>query len=564
MPAGPGTTIARRIGLVSMLALAAAFAIPAAASANTTCSYNSAAEVLSVNFGAPNDSAIFSANGTEIRVSQSSGPVTCANGPANFANTEFISIGGSAGATSTSVSIHDAAAFAAAVRFLLGAGDSLNVFDSLSAANHFVIGNGGVDSDADGDRDIDYSLAKPEEIAAFGGNAEDTISAQGSAATGAALTGSFLKLSGEPGNDVLDGGEAGDLIEGGDGNDVLSGHGGNDRLIGDALVNGDDTIEGGAGVDKYALPFNVSNPLTLDLGKATPQATGYGNDTVAGVESAEGTGADDVLIGDAGPNELQAGGGNDLVEGKGGDDVLDGSAGVDTLSYANAPAGVAVNLSAGTASGGDGADTLTSFENLTGSRFADTLTGSAAANAITAGAGADVVQALGGADLVDVRDGVADNASCGSELDKAVSDRRSLDTIQPDCEVVDAVPELGGNAAPRGDGAPGDMTLDFRLSAKRTQRLVEQKAVVVRLRCPAEACTATVKAAGKVAKIKKATKKIPAGPAKTLKLHLKRKQRDAIEQRLLAGRKPKLKVTAIATDAAGNMVSRTLTVTAKL
>jgi Ca2+-binding RTX toxin-like protein len=558
--------IVRHIGVVSLVALAAAFAVPAGASADTTCSYDSGAEVLSVNFGAPNDSAILTVSGAEIRVNQSSGPVTCANGPATLANTEFISVGGSAGATSPTVSVPDVTKFAGIVGILLGAGDSLYVAGSISAANHFVIGNGGVDGDGDGDKDINF-IAKPGEITAGGGNAEDTISAQGSAGTGAALTGSFLKLSGEPGNDILDGGEAGDLVEGGNGNDVLRGHGGSDRLIGDALVSGDDTIEGGAGADRYGLFLGVTNPLTLDLGKATSQETGYGKDTVVGIENAEGTGVDDVMIGDSGPNELVASAGDDFVEGKGGDDVLEGSIGTDTLSYANAPAGVAVNLGAGTASGGDGADTLTEFENLDGSPFADTLTGSAAANAITAGNGADVVQALGGADLVNVRDGVADNASCGSELDKAVSDRRSLDTVQSDCELVDAPPEPDGNAtpvnAPPDNPAPGDKTLAFRLSGKRTQRLIKQKAVIVRLRCPAEACTVTVRAAGKFAKVKKVTKKIPAGTAKTLKLHLKRKQRDVIEKRLLAGRKPKLKVTAIAIDAAGNRVPQTLTVTAK-
>ncbi len=555
--------IVRRIGLASVLTLAAVIVIPASASANTTCSYESGAEVLSINLGAPNDSAILSVSGTEIRVNQSTGPVTCANGPATFANTEFISIGGSAGATSTTVSIPDVTKFAGSVGILIGAGDTLFFGGSLSAANHFVIGNGGVDGDGDGDKDVNF-IAKPGEISAEGGAAEDTIGAQGSPGTGAALTGSFLKLAGDGGNDTLDGGEAGDLIEGENGNDVLRGHGGNDRLVGDFLVNGDDTIDGGAGVDTFGLPFTASNPLTLDLSKTALQETGYGKDTISGMENAEGTGADDVLIGDAGPNELQGGAGNDMVEGRGGSDVLDGSIGTDTVSYANAPAGVAVNLGAGTASGGDGADTMTNFENLVGSSFADTLTGSAGANTITAGTGADVVQALGGPDLVNVRDGIADNASCGSELDKAVSDRRSLDTVQSDCEVVDALPEPGGKAGSGGNAAPGDMTLDFRLSGRRTQHLVEQKAVIVRLRCPAEACTAIVKAAGKVAKLKKVTKKIPAGPAKTLKLHLNRKQRDAIEERLLAGKKPKLKVTVVATDAAGNEVPRTLTVTARL
>lgn len=561
MPGGLGFTIFRRIGLVS--ALAVAFAVPASASADTTCSYDSGAEVLSVNLGAANDSATFSTNGGEIRVNQSTGPVTCANGPATFAGTEFISIGGSAGATSTNVSIIDVTKFAGLADFLLGAGDSLFVGGSLAAANHFVIGDGGIDGDGDGDKDITF-IAKPEEITAEGGNAGDTISAQGSAGTGAALSGSSLKLSGGSGDDTLDGSESGDLIEGVNGDDVLRGHGGNDRLIADFLVNGDDTIEGGGGVDTFALPFNATNPLTLDLGMTAAQETGYGKDTVTGVENADGTGFGDVLLGDAGPNELKAGAGDDLVDGRGGDDVLDGSADVDTLSYASAPAGVAADLGAGTASGGDGADTLTGFENLVGSPFADTLTGSAAANAITAGTGADVVQALGGPDLVDVRDGAADNASCGSELDRAVSDRRGLDTVQPDCEVVDALPEPGGNQPPAGDTPPTDKTLDFRLSGKRVQRLVEQRAVVVRLRCPAEPCSAVVKVGGKVARLRKVTKKVPAGRVRTLKLPLKRRQRDAIEERLLAGKKPTLKVTAVATDAAGNRVKRTLPVIAKL
>jgi hypothetical protein len=550
---------ARAHRLAAACACVAALALlgPAAASAAVTCEYNSGAEVLSINLGAANDGAIISVNGSEIRVNATVGPLTCANGPATTANTEFVSVGGSGGATSTFVSLIEPAKLSSAgVGVLLAAGDSL-LLNGSAAADHFVIGNGGVDSDGDGDKDISF-IAKPSAIQAGGGTGEDTISAQGGNGTGAALTGSFAEFAGDTENDTLDGGEGGDVLKGGDGGDLVRGHGGDDRLIPDFLGNGDDTVDGGPGSDTFGLEFVAPNPLSLDLGKATPQVTGYGKDTVTAVENAEGSEFADALVGDAGPNQLSGGSGDDLIEGKGGADMLSGDSGTDTLSYADAPSGVVANLQTGSASGGDGTDTLSQLENLIGSAFADALTASNADNAILAGGGADTVQALGGQDLVLVRDGLADNASCGDGIDRAVSDRRSLDTVQADCEVVDALPDPAGPPAI----AP-DTTLKLVLSGARKQRLVEQRAVLVRLRCPLEACTTVSKAAGRLAKVKPVKKRLAAGRAKALKLHLKRAQVEAIEAALAAGRKPKLKVTVRATDAAGNPAKGVLVVTAK-
>ena len=71
--------------------------------------------------------------------------------------------------------------------------------------------------------------------------------------------------------------------------------------------------------------------------------------------------------------------------------MLNGGGGIDTLSYANAAAGVTVNLGLTTAQNtvGAGTDTLLNFENLRGSNFNDTLTGNAASNILTGGTGVD-------------------------------------------------------------------------------------------------------------------------------------------------------------------------------
>ena len=72
-----------------------------------------------------------------------------------------------------------------------------------------------------------------------------------------------------------------------------------------------------------------------------------------------GTEGDDELTGTDGPDVLCGLGGNDVLRGLAGDDDLrGGDGGFDTISYADAPTGVAVDLAAGSAFG-DGADVVT-------------------------------------------------------------------------------------------------------------------------------------------------------------------------------------------------------------
>ena len=63
------------------------------------------------------------------------------------------------------------------------------------------------------------------------------------------------------------------------------------------------------------------------------------------------------------------------INGTNGNDTLNGGLGNDTVSYADATAGVLVNLFDGTATGGAGTDTLLSIENVIGSEFDDFING---------------------------------------------------------------------------------------------------------------------------------------------------------------------------------------------
>ena len=94
---------------------------------------------------------------------------------------------------------------------------------------------------------------------------------------------------------------------------------------------------------------------------------------------------------------------DDTLEGSSSTNNLNGGAGIDTVTYQNATAGVTVSLATTSAqnTGGAGSDTLSNFENLTGSAFNDTLTGSNAANVIRGLAGNDTINGGNGNDTLD-------------------------------------------------------------------------------------------------------------------------------------------------------------------
>ena len=189
--------------------------------------------------------------------------------------------------------------------------------------------------------------------------------------------------------DVLTGNAGANTLRAGAGNDVLVGSGGGDIMDGGADVDAADYSASTAGVQ-----VNLATGLGIGGFAA--------GDTLISIENLVGSKFDDVLTGDAGANLISGGAGVDLVVGGAGADSLNGGADIDTVSYATSTAGVTVNLGLGTGLGGDAeGDTLSGFENLIGSNFADILFGDVGKNTISGGTGNDHLYGTGGGDTFD-------------------------------------------------------------------------------------------------------------------------------------------------------------------
>ncbi|MDB5796961.1 MAG: Hemolysin-type calcium-binding repeat-containing protein, partial [Paucimonas sp.] len=234
-----------------------------------------------------------------------------------------------------------------------------------------------------------------------------------------------------------------EAFEGREGNDQIDGRGGRDR------------------VDYSSAKGGIS--VNLGLGQAFNDSYG-GIDMLANIEDVRGSQLDDMIVGDAGANnldglagndEIRGGDGNDFIAGgagndhlsgeagndaiiagglgDGGSDVIDGGADFDTAiyDYQNAQAGVTFIASGGldnvTLTQVDplgGSDTLLNIEQLQvlGSRFNDTLTGDGGNNRLVGQGGNDVLTGGRGAD------GFAYTSLTGQGTDR-ITDFSSDDTI---------------------------------------------------------------------------------------------------------------------------------------
>lgn len=274
-------------------------------------------------------------------------------------------------------------------------------------------------------------------------------------------------LIGGAGNDVLEGGANGDLLQGGDGfdmasyahatggvtanllrgrglageamgdrfesieglagsdhDDLLLGDIGNNRLLGaggdDELRGGlgDDWLNGGAGADRLdgGLGRNgvsyagSTTGVAIDLASQTASGGDAEGDILANFVHAEGSGGNDVIVGDdranqlfgrGGDDRLEGGGGADILRGGAGADVLIGGAGMDSIDYGTSSAGVTINLANGTALGGDATgDSFEGIERVIGSRHGDSITGDDNANMLSGGDGDDLLIGGGGNDVI--------------------------------------------------------------------------------------------------------------------------------------------------------------------
>jgi hypothetical protein len=569
--------VARRaVATIALALCGAALYAPGLAEAAVECQYVAGNETLTVTMDGPGQTATVGVAEPDVVVGTDKGSVSCTGGPPPLAATKTVNAVDASPRGEFGIA---ASEFAGKVKFVTamsGDEDEVRVLNGSVSAIHSFTGDKGIDTDGDGDLDVEFAIV-PDRVRSDGGLLADILSGSGGGVTGGSLPAStaFLAIGG-PGDDLLSGGEGPDLLGGEGGADTVRGFGGDDLLLGDRGESEDpDLIEGGDGVDTIAFD-SLRNPIHVDLAVAGPQDTGEGIDTIEGVENVLGSENDDVILGDGGPNRLDGGEGDDTIEGRGGDDTLLGGNGVDTIRYAGAPVGVEVELGRGTGRG-VGNDRIAEFENLVGSPFDDKLAGDDGPNTIDPGKGADLVEALGGDDTITARDGVGDVVGCGAGFDRVAADRRSLDDVRPDCELVDALPEPaapggGGGGAPPGGGGP-KKALVLKLGGAKAQRLGAKRALVVKVRCPQEACTASASASGRLAalgseprqkiKLKTATKKLAAGKAGKLTLRIGRGQAAAIAARLEAGKHVTLKVAVTATDATGAAGRGSFDVTAK-
>jgi hypothetical protein len=202
-------------------------------------------------------------------------------------------------------------------------------------------------------------------------------------------------------DDVLLGNSSVNFLSGEGGNDVLDGRGGDDSALFDNVAVNANLATGlslGEGTDQLVnlegLIGSHKNDTLIGNGRPNYLAGGDGNDAVAG-----GTGEDRVF-GDKGDDTLDGGLGDDILGGDAGNDAVAGGGGrQDTISYLSSRAAVQVDLATGQANG-QGSDTLTGIQNVSGSQLNDRIVGDSDANGLSGNAGRDRIVAGPGADFL--------------------------------------------------------------------------------------------------------------------------------------------------------------------
>ena len=250
-------------------------------------------------------------------------------------------------------------------------------------------------------------------------------------------------LWGGPGDDMIVGGRDADTIYGGYGSDMIYADS-TDTTINGWLIQAldADTDEEIDNPGPYVGPLDdadTTDPDTTDVVVENDESTEAGSDPDAvdtvsfekleegigvsgtpwslvdnavNIENVIGTSENDFIVGDGGDNVIDGGDGADSLNGAESDTSSPGKVEVngDTVSYANSDRGVNIDLDRNddgtsddhTASGGHAqGDTLTNFENVTGSAHDDNLDGGSGANILKGLAGDDELRGFGGSDTIE-------------------------------------------------------------------------------------------------------------------------------------------------------------------
>ena len=233
-------------------------------------------------------------------------------------------------------------------------------------------------------------------------------------------------LDGRSGNDTLNAGRGNDTVRGGLGDDQLHGGAGNDELDGGT---GNDVLIGGSGVDSYdgglgsdTVSFIGSAGWVIDLVAGTATTlTGGTTETITSVENVVGSSGNDTIRGTVYSNDLDGGGGDDMLIGGGGVDDFYGGAGSDTVDLSGSNSAWRVDLVDESAtltalSGTVYSVDFTSIENIIGASNTMTVFGTNGNETVTGQSFSDIFYVGGGIDQFDAGLGF-DTISFGSHTE---------------------------------------------------------------------------------------------------------------------------------------------------
>ena len=185
--------------------------------------------------------------------------------------------------------------------------------------------------------------------------------------------------------------------------------GGNDTIILNRSddLGGDNFVKAGTGNDAVVNRFEGGNLIRLDQGNDTYVGTGFAFSGSAADLVRAGGGNDTIAVSTF-HSRYFGESGNDSFFSEGWQNVFNGGSGRDTISYLPrddsstlSGSGVTVDLGRGQAqTGANRFETLTGFENATGSGAGDRLIGSNQDNVLDGGAGDDGLSGLNGRDVL--------------------------------------------------------------------------------------------------------------------------------------------------------------------
>ncbi len=280
-------------------------------------------------------------------------------------------------------------------------------------------------------------------------------------------------IDGTSGNDTLIGASGSDTLNGLAGDDLLLGNGGDDALNGgeddDVLKpgSGSPTLNGGAGIDTADLT-EIAQGVIVQLADGTANSAlggltamlssienlllGPGNDTVYGdaqpnrIESGHGNdlvlgglgndtilggNGDDSLQGDQGDDSILGGGGSDIISVGPGVDTVVGGTGANTLYFVFDIGALFVDLLANSFVDGSGTSNVLAdpenFGTVSGGSGNDHISGNAAANRLGGFTGNDTIFGLGGADTLTGNDG--NDSLAGGDGDDSLAGGHGLDQL---------------------------------------------------------------------------------------------------------------------------------------